>query len=288
MFDPLPTSSRDSKLRNRAQAYKYLLGHLLAERFTVSQAHVIRANVWRANAERLAELLGRNFDDDLQNKPTKGKGVFDKIDQIVAATIILIEEHWLSQSSDWTADQRQRYAIFQLWLATIWPGHLAGCAGAVHNDVLKDALRENACCEIGAQPGSTGHVTLVRQFCISQGVTVEQMAAGAFWPEQARNMARMVEVVGQPEEFIAGYTYGSETFAAVMFKVFQPPFRLVGADMRYMERHVKVDGDEHSYMLRQAIQGMVSGGSDIAQIERGVAAAAQSRIEYLEYIQNGV
>lgn len=65
MSNFLPIASRDSKLRNRAVAYAYLLGHLAAVQFTAPEHYTDRVNAWRTNAERLATILGRNLGDDL-------------------------------------------------------------------------------------------------------------------------------------------------------------------------------------------------------------------------------
>lgn len=58
--------ARDSKVRNRSRAYVRLLTFTRAAQATnLLPKYEVRARLWRAQAERLAELLGRDFLADL-------------------------------------------------------------------------------------------------------------------------------------------------------------------------------------------------------------------------------
>lgn len=70
---PFPDPAiRDNKIRNRASQYLRLLT-FTREATTVSLLPKleVRARLWRANAERLAELLQRDFAADLVNADLK-------------------------------------------------------------------------------------------------------------------------------------------------------------------------------------------------------------------------
>lgn len=218
--------------------------------------------------------------------------MFEVIQAKISRAAIAIRNHLLSRkavSSGWTAAQRERYSLFQLGTATIWPGFLAGCAGRVQNPALQDALRLNACCEIGANEGSMGHVSLALSFCLSQGIAPDMLVS---WPTNPKNQASMVNMVGillKPEMTIAGWMYANEFLAGVMFQAFLPAFAAAtGPAIRYMQEHVDVDGDEHAKQIWDSVEECLSSGHNLQDFLRGLNLAIQARIDYLEYIQSGM
>jgi hypothetical protein len=211
--------------------------------------------------------------------------VFATIDQMIADARIFINQHPLV-TGEWTEAQRYRFSIYVVGLAALWPTHIACAAAAVNNRKLREALYLNALCEIGAGPDQVGHVTLARQFCSSQGFTAREMSSWVSWHETATNIAFMSALADEREEFIAGFMYFSEEISSLLYDVFQPPFRAVGADMTYMMTHVEVDGDDHSRMLREAIVDILATGGDVTEVERGVKTAVEFEVvQYLAFIE---
>jgi hypothetical protein len=213
----------------------------------------------------------------------------EKILRVISEVSEAIRQHSLSQKAreGWSAGERKRYSLFQLGTAIMWPGFLSSASGVVQNAKLKRALRLNAACEIGATEGSKGHAVMAREFCLSQGFIPSELYAWAWSPASQENIKNMSEILAQSEEFIAGRFLAGESFAAVIFEVFQPAFsQITGCDTTYMSEHVEVDTDEHSRLLLEAIEDILLHGGSEEEVMRGIHAGAKFRMDYLAYLED--
>lgn len=190
-----------------------------------------------------------------------------------------------------TAEQRERYALFQFGTAVVWPSFLATAADLTLASALKQALKNNASCEIGAS-GDISHVCLARNFALSQGITKKSLLGWVENPVNQMSIRRMFMILDKPDAFKAGWMLGNEAFAAVMFEIFLPAFQQVqGCDVTYMTTHIKVDKDEHVRDilagLREIFKSAESLEFEVMLSGFGLEQAFQARIEYLDYIQSG-
>lgn len=209
---------------------------------------------------------------------------------IIAEVSTDIRQHHFSLKAraGWSEEQRRRYSLFQLGTSMVWPGFLSSASGVVKNRKLKSALRLNAACEVGASEGSTGHSMLARQFCLSQGLTLEDVGSWAWNPVNHAMVADMCSILGESDAFISGRFLAGESFAAVMFEVFQPAFtQIPGCDTTYMSEHVEVDTEEHSRLLMEAVEDVLATGGNYEEVIRGILAGAKVRMEYLTYFETG-
>ncbi len=160
-----------------------------------------------------------------------------KIQQMISDGTKAIRQHpFMQAASRWTVDQRSLYALYQFVTAMVWPTFLSMASARAENLKLKNALRLNAAGEAGAEEGSVGHGELAYRFCVSQGLTDDQLVAELANPRFRESVLEMFAIAKAGDEFMAGRLCSSEAFAGAMFEDgVQVGFELRMSYLKYLE-----------------------------------------------------
>ena len=189
----------------------------------------------------------------------------------------------------WSPEEIMRYTAVQRAICTVWPAFLGAAAHRLSDwPAMKQALLDNAACEVGIPSGGVGHVTMAHEFCASLGLSVAEMGLWVNDPMAQRSVAGMTRLVFDSPAKVLSYIWANESYATVMFASFLPMFEQVsGCNVRYMREHVEVDGDTHAPALEVGVREMLVTGAALSDVLAGVEDAGRGRMLYLHYIRTG-
>jgi len=165
------------------------------------------------------------------------------------------------------------FAWYQFSDSILWIPMLAQMrTKAQRSDRLRRAIAENIAHEAGLHAAS--HVSLAVGLMRSLGIRdssgfrekVFSTNAGYWLSDEA-------DAMEDPE--IAGWLLTAETLVPDLFGAVLPSFAEIGADTKYFDEHVEVDGDEHSVWMAESVAEVVEiyGVNAVPRIIRGMLDA---------------
>ena len=152
--------------------------------------------------------------------------------------------------------------------STLWVPMLAIMKDRVFNPTLKKALTDNLLCEAGAR--HTSHVTLCAEFLISGGIDPYFGDLYHYSPLAKHPTEIMNSVIRMNESQIAGWIMIAEMIVPDLFMLFRPLLFEMNVNLRYIDEHITVDGDEHGEWMFRAVEDLLKKGATEQDILDGI------------------
>ncbi len=142
-----------------------------------------------------------------------------------------------------------------------WVSALGYMKNEARNARFKQALEDNYNCETGIS-GNIPHLELMEKFAASIMLPIDMSDSvykNALTRAQKEN--KMLKKATEPTR--SGFMLATETLFPTILQVVRPAIicHFPMADMRYIDEHIKVDGDEHSQWMRESVEQIVSENS---------------------------
>lgn len=164
----------------------------------------------------------------------------------------------LCEASNPPREMLAAFAREQLVDGTAWVPMLALIKDASHSELLADAVRFNLLDEVGCADQRPGlaHMTLLKRFVASLGVTTKYSDYHTFAPESVQPMAVMLGLAGRADDaLVAGWLLSQEVLLPVIFRIFRPAYAKAfpSADLEFLVVHEEVDDEDHAEFVRRAL-----------------------------------
>jgi pyrroloquinoline quinone (PQQ) biosynthesis protein C len=155
-----------------------------------------------------------------------------------------------------------------------WVSALGHMEKEARNPRFKQALLDNYNCETGIS-GNIPHLQLMENFAASIMLSIDMndsVYTAALKRAQTEN--KMIKKATEPTR--AGFMLATETLFPTLLQVVRPAIvqHFPMADMKYIDEHIEVDGDEHSKWMRESVeQILVQNPEYFDEVMRGVTEA---------------
>ena len=178
------------------------------------------------------------------------------------------------------------FAREQLVDGTAWVPMLAIIKDSVRSKLMREAVRYNLLDEVACkdQSDGTSHITLLKRFVHSLGVSTRYSDYHTYAPESVQPMAVMLGLAGRADDaVVAGWLLSQEVLLPVIFRIFRPAFAKAfpKADLEFLTVHEEVDDEEHAELVRRAL---LDSADWEVRATAGMGMGARALIGVLDYL----